>query len=67
MLYDLDCFFLKIICPLRLLMQVKEGSPEWNALARRNGLDVRLFDYIQELFNEQKEVIETLAHPLVVL
>ncbi len=57
---------MKIICSLRLLLQVKEGSPEWDALAKRNTLDVRLYDYIQELFNEQKEVIVTLTQPLIV-
>jgi hypothetical protein len=48
-----------------LTAQVKEGSPEWDALAKKNTFDIRLYDYIQELFNEQKEVIETLT-PLVV-
>ena len=48
-----------------LIAQVKEGSPERDALAKKNKFDIRLYDYIQELFNEQKEVIETLT-PLVV-
>jgi hypothetical protein len=62
-LYNLACFFFSIICLLILLLQVKEGSPEWDALAERNTFDVRLYDYIQVLFNEQKEVIETLHNP----
>jgi hypothetical protein len=39
--------------------QVKKGSATWNALAKRNKLDLRLYDYILQLFDEQRDIIES--------
>ena len=46
--------------------QVEEGSPAWKALAEKNALDIRLYDYILQLFEEQKEVIESYAIDMAV-
>lgn len=37
-----------------------EESPEWDAIAQRNALDIRFFTFVQELFIEQKEIIDSL-------
>lgn len=39
--------------------QVKKESATWNALAKRNKLDLRLYDYILQLFDEQRGIIES--------
>mmetsp|Transcript_17000 Transcript_17000/g.36631 ORF Transcript_17000/g.36631 Transcript_17000/m.36631 type:complete len:362 (+) Transcript_17000:104-1189(+) len=39
--------------------KVEEGSPAWRILAKTNALDMRLYDYILQLFDEQKEIIES--------
>eukprot|EP00578_Thalassiosira_sp_NH16_P026747 CAMPEP_0181094344 /NCGR_PEP_ID=MMETSP1071-20121207/9944_1 /TAXON_ID=35127 /ORGANISM="Thalassiosira sp., Strain NH16" /LENGTH=381 /DNA_ID=CAMNT_0023176669 /DNA_START=141 /DNA_END=1286 /DNA_ORIENTATION=+ len=39
--------------------KVEEGSEEWEILAEKNSLDVRLYEYVLELFDEQKETIES--------
>jgi len=39
--------------------KVEKGSPAWRILARTNALDMRLYDYILQLFDEQKEIIES--------
>lgn len=41
---------------------VVEGSPAWNMLAKNNALDMRLYDFIVRLFDEQKNIIEEYAH-----
>eukprot|EP00804_Cyclotella_cryptica_P005820 CCRYP_000126-RA/>CCRYP_000126-RA protein AED:0.00 eAED:0.00 QI:779/1/1/1/1/1/2/128/225 len=38
--------------------KVEEGSPEWELLAERNSLDMILYNYIQLLFSQQKNIIE---------
>ncbi|KAL7482956.1 hypothetical protein ACHAW6_008606 [Cyclotella cf. meneghiniana] len=38
--------------------KVEEGSPEWDLLAERNSLDLILYNYIQLLFTQQKNIIE---------
>lgn len=40
---------------------VNPGSPTWNAFAKRNSLDIRLYKFVLRLFDEQKEIIETYA------
>ncbi|KAL9188446.1 hypothetical protein ACHAXT_006824 [Thalassiosira profunda] len=35
-----------------------EGSPAWQILARKNALDIRLYEYIVRIFDEQKDTIE---------
>lgn len=37
--------------------QVKKGSPAWKAFAAKNALDIRLYAYILELFEEQTDLI----------
>ena len=39
--------------------KIKEGSAPWDSLARANQLDIRLYNYIVELFDEQKGLIES--------
>jgi len=46
--------------------KVEEGSPEWEAFAGKNALDIRLYDYILQIFEEQKEVIESYAIDMAV-
>jgi len=46
--------------------QEKEGSPGWNALAKRNELDIRLYNYAEKLFKEQKEIIESYVESMAV-
>ncbi|KAL3783294.1 hypothetical protein HJC23_007963 [Cyclotella cryptica] len=36
---------------------ISEGSPEWNALYAKNELDVRLYNYVVELFRAQSEIL----------
>lgn len=38
--------------------KVKEGDPAWKALAETNSLDMKLWDYTLQLFDEQKELID---------
>eukprot|EP00804_Cyclotella_cryptica_P010884 CCRYP_008799-RA/>CCRYP_008799-RA protein AED:0.01 eAED:0.01 QI:0/-1/0/1/-1/1/1/0/363 len=39
--------------------KVVEGSTVWNILVRKNTLDVRLYRYVEALFEEQKSVIQS--------
>lgn len=41
--------------------KVEEGSEEWAMIAEKNALDVRLYEYVLQLFEEQKEIIESYA------
>jgi hypothetical protein len=43
------------------LIQVAEGSPEYNLLAERNALDMILYNFITLLFVEQKSLIDSYA------
>mmetsp|Transcript_37099 Transcript_37099/g.77673 ORF Transcript_37099/g.77673 Transcript_37099/m.77673 type:complete len:368 (+) Transcript_37099:44-1147(+) len=43
---------------------VEQGSPEWKALAEKNDLDIRLYDYVVQLFEEQRGIIESYAAAL---
>ncbi len=36
--------------------QVKRGSPAWELLARHNALDMELYEYAVQLFDEQKRL-----------
>ena len=37
--------------------QIEEGSPEWNALYAKNEYDIKLYEYVVELFAEQRDII----------
>ena len=39
--------------------QVEEFSPEYEAIASRNSLDMHLYNYIIKLFDEQKEIVDS--------
>ena len=39
--------------------QVKKGDLEWDILAEKNIFDIQLYDYIVQLFDEQKDIINT--------
>jgi len=41
--------------------KVEEGCPAWEALAEKNTLDIRLYEYMVQLFDEQKDIIESYA------
>jgi len=43
------------------MFQVKEGSPGWQILAEKNSFDLRLYESIVVLFDEQKEIISSYA------
>ena len=43
------------------MIQVVEGSPQYNVLAERNALDIILYNYITLLYEEQKMLIDTFA------
>lgn len=43
------------------MIQVAEGSPEYNLLAERNALDMILYNFITLLFVEQKSLIDSYA------
>jgi hypothetical protein len=38
-------------------LQVTEDSPEWKLLAEKEWLDMRLYAYAEQLFQEQKDTI----------
>lgn len=40
------------------LLQFEPSSPEYKAIAERNPLDMILYQYIEKLFDEQKEIID---------
>mmetsp|Transcript_24061 Transcript_24061/g.51507 ORF Transcript_24061/g.51507 Transcript_24061/m.51507 type:complete len:82 (-) Transcript_24061:511-756(-) len=46
---------------LRARPQLEEGSPAWELLAEKNALDIRLYEFVVELFEEQREVIDSYA------
>ena len=39
--------------------KIKEGSVPWDSLAQANQLDIRLYNYMVELFDEQRGLIES--------
>ncbi|KAL7529500.1 hypothetical protein ACHAXR_004756 [Thalassiosira sp. AJA248-18] len=39
--------------------KVEKGSPAWDLLAEQNALDIRLYEYILGLFEEQKEIVDS--------
>jgi hypothetical protein len=41
------------------IFKIVEGSTEWNVLARKNTLDIRLYRYIQRLYLEQRTIIDS--------
>ena len=45
------------VLPVVLPPQISEGSPEWDALYAKNELDVRLYNYVVELFLAQSEIL----------
>jgi len=44
--------------------KVEQDSPEWKAFAEKNGLDIQLYDYVVQLFEEQRGIIESYASAL---
>jgi hypothetical protein len=46
------------------LCQVEEGSPAWQALAKKNEYDIRLYESIVQIFDEQREIIKAHAGQL---
>ena len=44
---------------LLCLCQVEEDSPAYQLLAENNSLDIELYESIQDLFEQQKKVIES--------
>jgi len=55
-----------IFYQLLFVIQVREGSAEWKAFAERNDLDIRLYDHILHLFDQQKEIIDSYAKSMAV-
>ena len=45
--------------PYSIFKKVKKGDLEWDILAEKNRLDVQLYDYIVELFDEQSDIINS--------
>eukprot|EP00578_Thalassiosira_sp_NH16_P005539 CAMPEP_0181135238 /NCGR_PEP_ID=MMETSP1071-20121207/32515_1 /TAXON_ID=35127 /ORGANISM="Thalassiosira sp., Strain NH16" /LENGTH=382 /DNA_ID=CAMNT_0023221811 /DNA_START=71 /DNA_END=1219 /DNA_ORIENTATION=+ len=41
--------------------KVEKGSPAWDLLAQKNSLDIRLYEYVLELFEEQRDIIGSYA------
>ena len=39
--------------------KVERGSPAWELLAEQNALDIRLYEYVVQLFDEQKDIIDS--------
>ena len=46
--------------------QVEKDSPAWQLLAEKNSFDIELYEYILELFEEQREIIDSYASSIVV-
>ncbi|EED91147.1 predicted protein [Thalassiosira pseudonana CCMP1335] len=42
--------------------KVFPDTAEWNVLAAKNTLDMDLYEYVERLFEEQKEIIDSYAH-----
>ena len=42
--------------------KVSEGSQAWKALAEANPLDIKLYEFIIQLFEEQRELIESYSY-----
>lgn len=45
--------------------KVKKGSPAWQLLAEKNAFDIQLYEYILELYEEQREIIDSYASSIV--
>ena len=43
---------------LIIVMQIAKNSPVWNVLARKNQLDVQLYEYIEQVFKDQQEIVK---------
>ena len=41
------------------MYQVVKNTPEWDILAKKNELDILLYAYVENLFEEQKEIIDS--------
>jgi hypothetical protein len=39
-------------------MQIAKNSPVWNVLAKKNQLDVQLYEYIEQVFKDQQEIVK---------
>ncbi|KAL7530297.1 hypothetical protein ACHAXR_004585, partial [Thalassiosira sp. AJA248-18] len=52
---------------LSSISQVEERSSVWNILAKKNALDIRLYEFITQLFEEQREMIESYESSMTAL
>ncbi len=43
--------------PYSIFKKMKKGDLEWDILADKNRLDIQLYDYIVQLFDEQSEIM----------
>ncbi|KAL9188453.1 hypothetical protein ACHAXT_006831 [Thalassiosira profunda] len=43
--------------------KVEAGHPAWQILAEKNALDIRLYEYIVRLFEEQRDLVASYANP----
>lgn len=46
--------------------KVEKDSPAYRLLAEKNSLDIQLYEYVLELFEEQKEIIESYSNSVAV-
>jgi len=45
------------------IFQVDESDPAYKILEEKNWYDIQLYDFIQRLFEEQREVIMSMQSP----
>lgn len=43
---------------LIIVMQIAKNSPVWNVLAKKNQLDVQLYEYIEQVFKDQQKIVK---------
>jgi len=41
--------------------KVEQDDPAWQLLAEKNSLDIQLYEYVRELFDEQKDIVESFS------
>ena len=54
------------LLPSHTCLQVEAGHPAWQILAEKNALDIRLYEYIVRLFEEQRDLVASYANPSTV-
>ena len=50
------------LLPSLACLQVEAGHPAWQILAEKNALDIRLYEYIVRLFEEQRDLVASYAN-----